>query len=90
MKRRIEIEVDVKVTAWTVVEGRPGWEDTNMRAVRIWFASDGRRYWACHQWEYLSGNGERWEEAWWQSPVQRFPSNAYDPEPGDEMPSWTK
>jgi hypothetical protein len=89
VKRRIEVEIEVKVTPWWRVEGLPEWRDSTVAAVRIWHAHDGYRWWICHEWEYRGGNAERWAERWMQVSSRRFPPNAIEPEPGEEPPAWT-
>ncbi len=88
MKRRVEVEIEVKVTPWWSVELSDAWLGTNIARYRIWCTHDGFRWWQCHEWEHRVGNREITPERWIMSPAKALPPHAKDPEPGDEMPPW--
>lgn len=80
------VSTDVRVTPWRRVEGLPEWKNSGIAAVRIWIQTDGRRWWQSHEWEKAGGNGERYSDGWIACPVRSWPTNAAEPEPGDEPP----
>lgn len=89
MLRRVEIEIDYRVTPWQTVVGRREWDITHVAAYRIWFAHDGFRWWQAHEWEYKGGNRERWSERWVFAPIRRWPKSAEEPDPHDDPPPWS-
>lgn len=51
MKPRIE----TRCTDWWSVEGRPGWEGSDIAAYRIWEQFDGLRWFQRHEWKFKDG-----------------------------------
>lgn len=90
MKRRVVVELDLKVTPWTKTAFWTPYRPIDTGAYRIWFASDGMRIWQCHQWEQINGNRSFDDDGWIETPFKSFPRNARDPLPGEEMPEWRR